>query len=57
MNYKRIFDCLLNVYTKSNIKRFMVAIAGCAQSGETTLAQKIEKNLDEKNIDCVIFLG
>ncbi len=55
MNYKSIFDCLLNAYTKSNKKRFMVLIGGCAQSGKTTLAQKIKKNLEENNINCIIF--
>jgi len=55
VNYENLFDCLLNAYTESNKKRVMVTIAGCAQSGKTTLAQKIKKNLKEKNIDCIIF--
>lgn len=55
INYKKLFDCLLAAYTKSNKKRFMVLIGGCAQSGKTTLAKRIKKDLRKKNIEGIII--
>ena len=55
MNYEKLFDCLSNAYSKSNKKRFIVSIAGCAQSGKTTLAKKIKNDLSKRDIDCIIF--
>lgn len=43
VDYDNLFDCLLNAYSKSIKKRFMVLIGGCAQSGKTTLAEKNQK--------------
>jgi len=45
INYENLFDRLLNSYNKSNKKRFIVLIGGCAQSGKTTLAKKIKNDL------------
>lgn len=54
INYEKLFNCLLNAYTKSNKKRFIVLIGGCAQSGKTRLANKVKKDLEKKNIKCII---
>jgi len=54
VNYEMLCDCLLNAYSKSNKKRFIVLIAGCAQSGKTTLAEKIKKDLGNKEINYII---
>ena len=54
INYEKLFDCLLNAYTKSNKKRFMVLIGGCAQAGKTMLAEKIRKELRKRNINCIV---
>jgi len=54
VNHEKLFDCLLNAYTKLNKKRFIVLIGGCAQSGKTVLAEKIKKELRKRNINCIV---
>jgi D-glycero-D-manno-heptose 1,7-bisphosphate phosphatase len=53
-NYRKLFDSLLKSYFMSNKKRFIVSIGGCAQSGKTTLAEKIKKHLNKMGIKCIV---
>jgi uridine kinase len=55
INYETLLDSLLKTYLKSNKKRFLVLIGGCAQSGKTTLAKKIQSDLQKRDIECIII--
>ena len=56
VDYETLFDSLLKAYFKSNKNlRFMVSIGGCAQSGKTTLANRIKDDLNKRGINNMII--
>ena len=46
----KVFDKLLDKYSKSDEERFLISIAGCSRSGKTTLANRIKTDLGKKRI-------
>jgi len=55
VHYDTLLDSLLKSYFNSDRERFFCLIGGCAQSGKTTLAKRIENDLRRRNIKCIII--
>ncbi|MCK4490980.1 MAG: HAD-IIIA family hydrolase, partial [Candidatus Altiarchaeales archaeon] len=55
VDHETLLDSLLTAYFKSNKKIFLVSIGGCAQSGKTTLANRIKEDLNKRGINSIII--
>lgn len=54
VNYETLLNALLEAYLGSHKKKFLVLIGGCARAGKTMLAQRIQRDLRQKGIKCLI---
>lgn len=54
VDYESLFDSLLKAHFKSNKKIFVVSIGGCAQSGKTTVANRIKDDLNKRGINSIV---
>jgi len=53
--YEKLINKIIRRYRKAKNERFFLSIAGCSRAGKTTLAKKIQKDLEDRGIKSKII--
>lgn len=55
VSYDRILDSILKSQVKAGNRRAVILIGGCSQSGKTTLANRLQRDLNGKGVECCVI--